>query len=123
MSLNSYFSVEPVRSLSATLAFGAALITGLAYNQGWSGEAVGLISGAWAGFIALVGTFFTREQVTSNVKVPGVVHDTIVSLAPYAPEIVNAIVPIAQSPLLNGPKVVEGQEGAVVTDHPDNKIS
>lgn len=101
MSLKSYIKVEPVRSLSALLAFGAAVITGLAYNQGWTGEAVGLISGGWSAFIALVGTLFTREQVTPNAAVPQIVHDTIVQLAPYAPKVEEAIVPVATSPLLD----------------------
>lgn len=111
MSLKSYISIEPVRSLSAMLAFGAAIITGLAYNQGWSGEAVGLISGSWAGFIALVGTFFTREQVTSNPNVIAKVHDTIVELAPYAPVITEALVPVASSPLLDTTVVVKDHDG------------
>lgn len=119
MSIKSYLKIEPVRSLSALLAFGAAVIAGFAYNQGWSGDAVALIGGGWSGFIALVGTLFTREQVTANASVPGIVHDTIVELSPYAPEIVNAIVPVAQSPLLDGPKVVEGQQGAVLTEKPE----
>ena len=114
MSLKSYISIEPVRSLSALLAFGAALITGLAYNQGWSGEAVGLISGGWSGFIALVGTFFTREQVTSNPNVMTKVHDTIVQLAPYAPVITEAVVPVASSPLLDTTVVVNDADGSPV---------
>jgi len=69
MGVKQLIQIEPVRTLSALLAFGSALIVGLAYNQHWSGEAVGLISGSWSGFIALVGTFFTREQVTPNAKI------------------------------------------------------
>ena len=114
MSLKSYISIEPVRSLSALLAFGAALITGLAYNQGWSGEAVGLISGSWAGFIALVGTFFTREQVTSNPNVLAKVHDTILELAPFTPVITEAVVPVASSPLLDTTVVVNDHDGQPV---------
>lgn len=106
MSLKSYIQIEPVRTLSAVLAFGAALITGLAYNQGWSGQAVGLISGGWSGFIAVVGTLFTRNQVTSNVNVIEQVHDTIVALSPYAPVVTEAIVPVASSPLLESSVVV-----------------
>lgn len=116
--IKTLIQIQPVRTLGAVLTFGAAVIVGLAFNQGWSGEAVGLISGGWSAFIGVIGTFFTSGQVTANVNVPGVVHDTIISLAPYAPEIVNAIVPVAQSPLLNGPKVVEGQQGAVVAERP-----
>jgi len=105
MSLKSYIKVEPVRSLSALLAFGAAVIAGLAYNQGWSGTAVGFISGGWSGFIALVGTIFTREQVTSNANVEQKVHDTIVELAPFAPVVADVIVPVAASPLIDAARV------------------
>lgn len=70
MGVKQLIQIEPVRTLSALLAFGSAIIVGLAYNQQWGGEAVGLISGGWSGFIALVGTFFTREMVTPNVNVP-----------------------------------------------------
>ena len=69
MSIKSYIQIEPVRTLSGVLAFGAALITGLAYNQHWSGDAVSLIGGAWSAFIALVGTFVVREAVTPNAHV------------------------------------------------------
>lgn len=101
MSLKDVIQIEPVRTLSAVLAFGAAAITGLAYNQHWSGEAVGLLSGGWSGFMAVIGTLFTRNQVTSNVNVLDKVHDTIVALAPYAPVVTEAIVPVASSPLLD----------------------
>jgi len=119
MSLKSYIQIEPVRTLSAVLAFGAVVITGLAYNQGWSGDAVGLISGGWAAFIALVGTLFTRNQVTANANVPNIAHEIILALSPFAPEIVNAVVPIATSPLLDGPTVVDNGSGAVIAAPPD----
>jgi hypothetical protein len=106
MSLKDVIQIEPVRTLSAILAFGAALITGLAYNQHWSGEAVGLIAGGWSGFIAVIGTLFTRNQVTPNVSVLDKVHDTIVALSPYAPVVTEAIVPVASSPLLDSSVVV-----------------
>lgn len=83
--LTDYVEVEPVRSLSALLAFGAAVIAAFAFNQEWSGEAVAQISGVWAGFIALVGTFFTREKVTPNSTVDQKVHDTIVELSHFDP--------------------------------------
>ena len=77
MGMKKLLTFEPVRTLSATLAFGAALIVGAAYNQQWSGEAVGLISGAWSAFIALVGTFFTRNQVTPNASVDQAIQDAL----------------------------------------------
>lgn len=83
--LTNYIEVEPVRSLSALLAFGAAVIAGFAFNQDWSGEAVAQIGGIWSGFIALVGTFFTREKVTPNSTVDQKVHDTIVELSHFDP--------------------------------------
>lgn len=66
--MKNYIQVEPVRSLAALLAFGAAVIAGFAFQQEWSGEAVAQIQAVWSGFIALVGTFFTREQVTPVAK-------------------------------------------------------
>lgn len=106
MSLKDVIQVEPVRTLAAVLAFGGVAITGLAYNQHWSGDAVGLISGAWTSFVAIVGTLFTRNQVTSNVAVNEKVHDTIVALSPFAPVVTEAIVPVASSPLLDTSVVV-----------------
>ena len=101
MGVKQLIQFEPVRTLSALLAFGSAVIVGLAYNQHWTGQAVAMISGGWSGFIALIGTFFTRELVTSNPNVLAKVHDTIVELAPYAPMITEAVVPVASSPLLD----------------------
>lgn len=103
--MKKFLSFEPVRTLSALLAFGATVITGLSLRYGWSGEAATIIGGAWSGFIALVGTLFTREQVTPNAKVEKIVHDTIVSLAPYAPQVVEATVPVAVSALIPAPSV------------------
>lgn len=87
MGIQNYIEIEPVRSLSALLTFGAAVIVGLAYNQHWAGDAVALISGGWAAFIAFIGTFFTRGAVTPNSAVEQKVHDTIVELAPMAPQL------------------------------------
>lgn len=84
-SIQNYIEIEPVRSLSGLLALGAAIIVGLAYNQEWSGDAVALISGTWAAFIAFIGTFVTRGAVTPNAEFDQKVHDTIVELAPLAP--------------------------------------
>lgn len=84
MGIQNYIDCEPVRTLSALLTFGAAVIIGAAYNQQWSGDAVGLISGGWTAFIALVGTFFVRDRVTPNSAVDQKVHDTIVQLSPLA---------------------------------------
>jgi len=75
--MKNILQFEPVRTLSALLAFGAAVIVGAAYNQHWSGEAVGLISGSWSAFIALIGTFVTREQVTPNASVEKAVQDAL----------------------------------------------
>lgn len=98
--MKKFLSFEPVRTLSALLAFGATVITGLSLRYGWSGEAATIIGGAWSGFIALVGTLFTREQVTPNAKVDKIVHDTIVALAPYTPQIMEATIPVAVSALI-----------------------
>lgn len=103
MSLKDQIQIEPVRSLSGLLAFGAAVITGLAYSQHWSGEAVGLISAGWSAFIAFIGTFFVRNAVTSNPNVMDKVHDTIVALAPFTPVVTEVTVPVAASPLIDPP--------------------
>lgn len=106
MGLASYIQIEPVRTHAAVLAFGGVLITALAYSQHWSGDAVGLISGAWTSFNAIIATLIIREKVTANQAVDQKVHDTIVALAPYAPVVTEAIVPVASSPLLDTSVVV-----------------
>lgn len=98
-ALRRFIDFHPVRFLSAVLAFGAAVLTGLAYAFNWSGEATGLISGGWSAFIAMIGTLFTAEQVVSNPKVQQRVHDTILALAPFAP--------VVSSPLLVEDVVVD----------------
>lgn len=87
--MKSLLKFEPVASLAALLALGSAVITGLALNQNWTGEAVAQISLIWDAFIAFVGTFFTRGAVTPNEKVNERVHDTIVDLAQAKAEGVN----------------------------------
>lgn len=99
--ISTFIQFRPVRFLSALLAFGAAIIVGLAYGFEWSGTAASLIGGGWSAFIAMVGTLFTAEQVVANPKVERLVHDTIVELSPFAPIITEAIVPVASSPLLD----------------------
>lgn len=98
-ALRRFIDFHPVRFLSAVLAFGAAVITGLAYALEWSGQATGLISGGWSAFVAMIGTLFTAEQVVANPKVTQRVHDTIVALAPFAP--------VVSSPLLVEDVVVD----------------
>ena len=61
--MKNYISIEPVRTLSALLAFGAAVILLLAFTFDWSGDTTGLVSAVWAAFIALVGSFFVRNEV------------------------------------------------------------
>jgi hypothetical protein len=87
MSLKSKIEFEPVRTLSATLALGAAVLIALQYAMSWSGDAVVLISGVWNAFIALVGTFFVRNQVTPNASVDQVVGEKILDFAvAFAPK-------------------------------------
>jgi len=72
---------EPVRALSALLAFGAAVILLLQHAFGWDGTLTGLVGTAWSAFIGLVGSFFTREQVTPNASLDAKIHDAIVQLS------------------------------------------
>ncbi len=97
MSLKDKIIFEPVRSLSALLAFGVAVIVGLAFNFDWSGEAVASVQAIWGAFIALVGTFFVREAVTPNASVNQKVHDTILALDALNPRpevvVVHNVIP------------------------------
>ena len=81
MSLKSVINFEPVRTVAALLAFGSSVVLGLAYGLHWSGEAVGLISSGWSGFVALLGTFFVNSRTTANSDLDHIVHDTIVHLS------------------------------------------
>lgn len=81
MSVRDTIVFEPVRSLSALLAFGAAVVAALSFGLNWSGEAASLAGGVWSAFVALINTFFVRNAVTPNEKVDEKVHDTIVDLA------------------------------------------
>lgn len=110
---------EPVRFSAALSLFGTAIISLLALVFTWPAVAVVAVGGVWAAAIGVFNSLFIRGQVTPNANVPGLVHDTIVALSPFAPEIVNAIVPVATSPLLDGPKVVEGTQGAVLSERPE----
>ena len=61
--MKQFIHVEPVRTLSALLAFGAAVILLLAFVFDWAGDVTGLVNAVWAAFIALVGSFFVRNEV------------------------------------------------------------
>jgi hypothetical protein len=61
--MKNFIQIEPVRTLSALLAFGAAVILLLAFTFNWGGDVTGLVNAVWAAFIALVGSFFVRDQV------------------------------------------------------------
>jgi hypothetical protein len=61
--MKNFVTFEPVRTLSALLAFGAAVILLFALLFDWSGDVVAVVNAVWAAFIALVGTFFVRDQV------------------------------------------------------------
>lgn len=111
---------EPVRFSAALSLFGTAVISLLALVFTWPAVAVVAVGGVWAAALGVFNSLFIRNQVTANSNVPGVIHDAIISLSPFAPEIVNATVPVATSPLLDGPKVTEGTTGAVLSARPDH---
>jgi len=75
--MKNFIQFEPVRTLSAALAFGSALIVGAAYKSHWSGEAVGLIQGGWSAFVAVVATFFTRNQVVPVANLSQTIQDNL----------------------------------------------
>ena len=62
--MKNYIQIEPVRTLSAVLAFGAAVIILIALLTDLSGEVVAAIQGVWAAFIAVIGSVFVRNEVT-----------------------------------------------------------
>ncbi len=62
--MKQYLHIEPVRTLSAVLALGAAIIALIALLTDMSGDVVGAIQLVWSAFVALVGSFFVRAQVT-----------------------------------------------------------
>lgn len=113
-------SFEPVRFSAALSLFGTAVISLLAIVFAWPAVAVVAVGAVWAAGIGIFNSLFIRNQVTANTNIPGVVHDTIIELSPYAPEIVNAIVPVATSQLLDGPKITEGTTGAVISERPES---
>lgn len=61
--MKNFIQIEPVRTLSALLAFGAAVILLFSNQFDWTGDTTGLVNAVWAGFIALVGSFFVRNEV------------------------------------------------------------
>jgi hypothetical protein len=62
--MKNFVAYEPVRVLSALLAFGIALITLLALQLVWDPEVIVAVNGTWGAFIALLGSFWTRSKVT-----------------------------------------------------------
>jgi len=62
--MKNYIHIEPVRTLSALLAFGAAIIAVLALTLNWDGDLTSGVGLIWAAFIALIGSFFVRNEVT-----------------------------------------------------------
>ena len=84
MSLQKIIAQNPVRLLTAVMSFGTTIITVLSLSQGWSPETVTQVSAVWTAVVALVGSFITYGQVIPISKIDGLVHDTIVSLAPLA---------------------------------------
>lgn len=60
----NYLHIEPVRTLSAVLALGVAVITLLALQFDWSEDLILAINGVWAAIISVVGSLFVRNTVT-----------------------------------------------------------
>lgn len=105
MSLKSTAQFNPVRLAAAVALFGVALggLIGLLTTA-----AIGAgVASVWAAGVAIFNAVFVHDAVTPNANVPGIVHDTIVSLAPFAPKVESVVVPVATSPLLDAPKVID----------------
>lgn len=100
---------EPVRFSTAINLFGIALISLFGLLLGWTAIAVVAVNAVWAAAKGVFDSFIVRNAVTPNENLDGIVHDTIMSLAPFAPEVVPAIVPVAVSPLIDGPQVVDAK--------------
>ena len=62
--MRNYTHIEPVRTLSAVLALGVAVITLLALQFGWQEDLVLAVNGIWSAIISVVGSIFVRGQVT-----------------------------------------------------------
>ena len=62
--MRNYISIEPVRTLSAVLALGVAIITLLALQFNWDESLILAINGVWAAIISVVGSIFVRNEVT-----------------------------------------------------------
>lgn len=94
---------EPVRFSTALNLLGIAVISLLGLTLGWTAIAVVAVNGVWAAAKGVFDSFIVRNAVTPNDSIDGIVHNTIVSLAPFAPTVVHADVPVAVSPLLPDP--------------------
>lgn len=105
MSLKSYAQFEPNRLAAALGLFGIALGGLIAVLS--TAVIGGAVAALWAAGVGIFNAVFVRNQVTPNVVVPDVVHDTIVALAPFAPKVESVVVPVATSPLLDGPRVID----------------
>ena len=92
MSLKDTIEVNPIKTAAAVLSFGTAVITAIAFNQHWTGEAVGLIQSTWTAFMAVVGTLFVQSKTTNNSDLD---------------QIVETIVPVAESALVDPPHPAE----------------
>lgn len=99
MSLKEVIQNEPVKFAAALGALGVAVSALLALIT--TAAVAGAVLGVWTSAIGVYNVLFTRNQVTPNTHVVQTVHDTIVALAPFAPVVTEAIVPVASSPLLD----------------------
>lgn len=81
-TLSNYVTFEPVKLSAALGAFGIALAGLLALVIS---APIGLaVGGVWTAGVGIFNVLFVRNQVTPTASVPGIVHDTIVALAPLA---------------------------------------
>lgn len=99
MSLKDVIQNEPVRFAAALAALGVA-VSGLLALITTAAVAASVLA-VWTASVGVFNALFVRNAVTPNTAVLDKVHDTIVALAPYAPKVVETVVPVAESPLLD----------------------
>lgn len=99
MGLKNYIQFEPVRFATAISALGLAVAGLLALVS--TAAIAAAVGGVWVAGVGVFNALFVRNAVTANPNVVQVAHDTIVALAPFAPVVTEAIVPVASSPLLD----------------------
>lgn len=86
--MSNYFKFEPVRTLAALQALGAAVVVAIAFATGISADAVAIIQGILAGVWALLATF-VRGAVTPNETVEELLEEQADDLLDVVPVVLT----------------------------------